>query len=168
VTPSLVLIVSLFSIVLMVVSDVMRAAGVTARRPCSPNRRRTRSPPKGGLLGMDKEMTLPSHECRDKFCKTRRHTLSLCTGSAVVRRVGAEPSGWLQRRPLAQYSRLVFSVLDGLRAGGYRVGACRPRDLQSLRAARGITRPLRRHAGDCLCRHLRDVADMAVLNNAHE
>jgi hypothetical protein len=114
-------------------------------------------------------MTLPCHEYRDKFSGTSRRVLPLSTGgSVVVRGVDAELTGWLRRRALAQYSRLVFSVLDGLRAGGYCVGTRSPRHFQGLRAARGTTRPLRRHAGDCLCRHLRDVADMAILKNEYE
>src|SRR5580704_10319689 len=115
---------------------------------------------------MDKPMTLPSYEYRDQFCGTRRRALSLSAGGSVVARgPDAGFTEWLRRRALAQYSRLVFSVLDGLRAGGYRVGTCSARNIQGLGNARGTTRPLRRHAGDCLCRHLRDVADMAVLKN---
>ncbi len=127
------------------------------------------APPKGGLLAMDKPTTLPSHEYRDKFSGTRRRVPPLSAGrSLVVRGLDAGFTGWLRGRALAQYSRLVFSVLDGLRAGGYCVGTRSPRNFQGLRNARGTTRPLGRHAGDWLCRHLRDVADMAGLNNAHE
>jgi hypothetical protein len=127
------------------------------------------APPKGGLLAVDKPMTLPSHEYRDKFGGTRQRVPRLSAGgSVVVRGADAGFTGWLRRRALAQYFRLVFSVLDGLRAGGHCVGARSPRNLQGFGAARGITRPLRRHAGDCLCRHLRDVADMAGLSNANE
>jgi hypothetical protein len=118
---------------------------------------------------MDKPMTLSSHEYRDKFSGTRRRVLPLSAGSsAVVHGAAAGSAGWLRRRALAQYSRLVFSVLDGLRAGGSCVGARRPRNFQGLRNARGTTRPLGRHAGDWLCKHLRDVADLAVLKNAYE
>jgi hypothetical protein len=118
---------------------------------------------------MAKPMTLLSHEYRDKFSGTRRRVPALSgRGSAVVRGAAAGFTGWLRRRALAQYSRLVFSVLDGLRAGGSCVGARRPRSFQGLRNARGATRPLGRHAGDWLCRHLRDVAAMAVLRNDHE
>ncbi len=118
---------------------------------------------------MDKPMTLPSHEYRDKFSGTRQRVLPLsASGSVVVRGAGAGFIGWLRWRALAQYSRLVFSVLDGMRAGGYCVGTRSPRNFQGLRNARGTTRPLRRHASDCLCRHLRDVVDLAVLKNAHE
>ena len=113
---------------------------------------------------MDKPMTLPSHEYRDKFSGTRRRVLPLSAGgSVVVRGADAGFTGWLRRRALAQYSRIVFSILDGLRAGGSCVGAGRPRNFQGLRNARGTTRPLSRHAGDWLCRHLRDVVDLAVL-----
>jgi hypothetical protein len=118
---------------------------------------------------MDKPMTLPSHEYRDKFSGTRRRVPALCAGgSAVVRGAAAGSTGRLRRRALAQYSRLVFSVLDGLRAGGSCVGARCPRNFQGLRNARGTTRALGRHAGDWLCRHLRDVVDLAVVNNAYE
>ena len=118
---------------------------------------------------MDKPMTLSSHEYRDKFSGTRRRVLPPSAGgSAVVRGAGAGFIGWLRRRALAQYSRLVFSVLDGLRAGGYCVRTRSPRNFQGLGAARGTTRPLRRHGSDYLCRHLRDVAVMAGLNNAYE
>jgi hypothetical protein len=118
---------------------------------------------------MDKPMTLPTYEYRDKFSGTRRRVLPLSAGgSAVVRGAGSVFTGWLRRRALAQYSRLVFSVLDGLRAGGYCVGARSPRNFQGLRNARRTARPLGRHAGDCLCGHLRDVVDLAVLKNAHE
>jgi hypothetical protein len=113
-------------------------------------------------------MTLPSHEYRDKFPGTGRGLPHSAGGSLVVHGADTGFTGWLRRRALAQYSRLVFSVLDGLRAGGYRVGTRSPRNSQGLGAARGTTRPLRRHASDCLCRHLRDVADMAVLKNAYE
>jgi hypothetical protein len=118
---------------------------------------------------MDKPMTLPVHEYRDKFCGTRRRVPPLSAGgSAVVRSADAGPTGWLRRRALAQYSRLVFSVLDGLRAGGFCVGTRSPRNFQGVGAARGTARSLGRHASDWLCRHLRDVADMAVLKNAYE
>src|SRR5260221_12679999 len=118
---------------------------------------------------MGKPMTLPSYEYRDKFSGTRRRVPPLSAGgSAVVRGADAGFSGWLRRRALAQYSRLVFSVLDGLRAGGSRVGARRPRYFQGLRNARGTPRPLGRHAGDWLCRHLRAVVDMAGLNNVYK
>jgi hypothetical protein len=114
-------------------------------------------------------MTLPSYEYRDKFSGTRRRVLPFSAGgSAVVRGADAGFAGWLRRRALAQYSRLVFSILDGLRAAGSCIGTRRPRNFQGLRNARGITRPLGRDAGDRLRRHLRDVADMAVLNNAYE
>jgi hypothetical protein len=127
------------------------------------------APPKGGLLRMDKPMTLPSYEYRDKFSGTRRRVLPLSAGgSAIVRGADAGFTGWLRRCALAQYSRLVFSILDGLRAAGSCVGTRSPRNFQGLRNARGITRPLGRHASDRLRGHLRDVADMAVLNNAHE
>jgi hypothetical protein len=118
---------------------------------------------------MDKPTTLPSHEYRYKFSGTGRRAVPLCAGgSVVVRSAAAESTGRLRRRALAQYSRLVFSFLDGLRAGGSCVGARRPRSFQGLRNARGTTRPLSRHASDWLCRHLRDVADMAVLKNDYE
>jgi hypothetical protein len=119
---------------------------------------------------MDKPMTLSSHGYRDKFSGTRRRVLPLSAGGSVVARGGADAgfTGWLRRRALAQHSRLVFSILDGLRAGGSCVGARRPRNFQGFRNARGTTRPLGRHAGDWLCRHLRDVVDLAVLKNAYE
>jgi hypothetical protein len=127
------------------------------------------APPKGGLLAADKPMTLPSYEYRDKFSGTRRRVRPLsAAGSVMVRGLDAWFIGWLRRRALAQYSRLVLSVLDGMRTGGYCVGTRSPRRSQGFGAARGTTCPLRRHAGDCLCRHLRNVADMAVLSNAHE
>jgi len=114
-------------------------------------------------------MTLSSHEYRDKFSGTRRRALPLsASGSVVVRGADAGFTGWLRRGALAQYSRLVFSVLDGLRAGGYCVGTRSPRAFQSLGAARGTTHPLRRHDSDSLCGHLRDVVDLVVLTNAHE
>jgi hypothetical protein len=118
---------------------------------------------------MDKPMTLPSHEYRDQFSGTGRRALPLSAGDSVV--VRGTDTGFAERlrwRPLTQYSRLVFPVLDGLRAGGYCVGTHSTRNFKSLGAARGTTRPLRRHAGDCLCGHLRDVADMAVMSNTHE
>jgi hypothetical protein len=118
---------------------------------------------------MAKPMTLLSYEYRDRYCGRRRRVPSLSTGRAtVVLGAGAGFTGWLRRRALTQYSRLVFSVMDGLRAGGYCVGARSPRSFQGIGAARGTTRPLRRHARDCLCRDLCDVADMAILRNAHE
>jgi hypothetical protein len=118
---------------------------------------------------MVKPTTLSSHEYRDEFPATRRPVLPLSGGgSVVVRDAALGFTRWLRRRALAQYSRLVFSVLDGLRAGGSCVGTCSPRNFQGLRAARGTTRPLSRHASDWLCRHLRDVADMAILRNSHE
>src|SRR5258707_2876496 len=114
---------------------------------------------------MDKPMTLSSHEYRDKFSGTRRRVLPLSAGgSLVVRGADAEFTRWLRRGAFAQYSRLVFSVLDGLRAGGSCVGARRPRNFQGLGNARGTPRPRGRDAGDWLCRHLRDVVDLAVLN----
>jgi hypothetical protein len=115
-----------------------------------------------------KPLTLPSYEYRDKFRGTGRVLPLSVSGSVVVRGADAGATGWLRRRALAQYSGLIFSVMDGLRAGRYCLGNRRPRNLQSLGTSRGVARPIRRHAGDCLRRHLRDVADMAVLNNAHE
>jgi hypothetical protein len=118
---------------------------------------------------MDKPMTLPTYEYRDQFSGTRRRLLPLSAGgSAVVRGADAGFTKWLRRRALAQYSGLVFSVLDGLCAGGSCVGTRSPRHFQGLGNARGTTRPLGRHAGDWLCRHLRDVVDLAVLKNAYE
>jgi hypothetical protein len=120
------------------------------------------APPLGGLLAMAKPMTLPSYEYRDEG--TRRRVLPLsAVGSVVVLGPAAGSTGWLRRLALAQYSRLVFSVLDGLRAGGSCVGTRSPRSFQGLRNARGTTRPLSRHGSDWLCRNLRDVADLAVL-----
>ena len=117
---------------------------------------------------MAKPMTLPSHECRDKFSGTGR-ALPPCAGvPAVVRGAAARLTGRLRRCAVAQYSGLVFSVLDGLRVGGNRLGTHGPRNFQGVRAARRAPRALRRHGGDYLCRHVRDVADMAVLSNAHE
>jgi hypothetical protein len=89
-------------------------------------------------------------------------------GSVVVRGLNAGFVGRLQWRAFAQYSWLVFSVLDGLRARGGRAGTRRPRHFQGHGTYAGITRPLRRHASDRLCRHLRDVAALAVMNVAHE
>jgi hypothetical protein len=117
---------------------------------------------------MHKPMTLPSHEYRDKFPRTGGGLPHPVGGSVVVRGTDTGFTGWLRRGALAKYSRLVLSVLDGLRAAGYCVGTCRPRNFQGLGAARGATRPLRRHAGDCLCRDLHDVADMAILSSAYE
>jgi hypothetical protein len=87
------------------------------------------APPKGGLLATDKPMTLPSHEYRDEFSGARRLVPPLCAGGPVVVR-GADTGliGWLRRSALAQYLGLVFSVLDGLRAGGYCIGARSPRN----------------------------------------
>jgi hypothetical protein len=117
---------------------------------------------------MDKPMTLPTHECRDKFFRTRR-VLPPCAGvPAVVHGAAARITGRLRRCAVAQYSRLVFSVLDGLRVGGHCLGNRSPRNFQSLGPARGDPRALRRDGGDYLCRHVRDVADMAVLRNADE
>ena len=118
---------------------------------------------------MEKAMTLRSHEYRDKFSGTRERVLPLSVGgSVVVRGTGAGFTEWLRRRALPEYSRLVFSVLDGLRAGGSCVGTRSPRNFQGLGNARGTTRPLGRHASDWLCRHLRDVVDLAVLKNGYE
>jgi hypothetical protein len=109
-------------------------------------------------------MTLAPYEYRDKFSGTGRALPHFAAGSVVVRGVPARVTGWLRRRAITQYSGLVFPLLDGLRASGYCLGTRSPRHFQGLRNTRGTTRPLRRHAGDCLCRHVRDVADMAVLN----
>jgi hypothetical protein len=116
---------------------------------------------------MDKPMTLHSHEYRDKFSGTGRRILS-ADDSLLVRGADVGFAEWLRRRALAQYSGLVFPILDGLRAGRYCIGTGSPRNFRGLRNARGTARPLRRHAGDCLCRHLRDMVDMAVLNNGCE
>jgi hypothetical protein len=86
------------------------------------------APPKGGLLAADKPMTLPSHEYRDKFPETGRGLPHSDGGSVVVRSAAAGFTGRLRRRALAQYTRFVFSVLDGLRAGGYCVGTRGPRN----------------------------------------
>jgi len=58
--------------------------------------------------------------------------------------------------------------MDALRAGGNCTGFRGPRHFQGLGNTRGTTRPIRRDAVDCLCRQLRDVADMAVLKHTHE
>jgi hypothetical protein len=123
----------------------------------------------GGLLAMDKPMTLPAHENRDKFCGPGRRRLPIAVGgSVVVRGADAVFTGWLRRRALAQYSRLLFSVLDDLRSGGHCVDACGPRNFQSVGAARGATRPVCRYGSDRLRRHVRDVADLAILKNVYE
>ena len=82
--------------------------------------------------------------------------------------ITARLAGWLRRRTVAQYSRLVFSVLDGLRAGGPCVGARRAGNFQGLRNARRAARPLGRHVINWLRRHLRHVVDLAVLMNTYE
>jgi hypothetical protein len=118
---------------------------------------------------MDKPMTLPSYEYGDKYSGAGRRVLPLFAGgSAVVRSADAWVAGRVRRGALAQYSRLVFSILDGLRAGRYRLGTGSPICAQGLGNARGTTRPLPRHPGACLCGQLRDVADMAVLNDTYE
>jgi hypothetical protein len=91
------------------------------------------APPKGGLLAAYKAMTLRSYVYRDRFCGTGRCVSPLAVGgSVVVRGTDAGAAGWLRRRALAQYSRLVFSVMDGLRACGYCVGTRSPRSFQDL------------------------------------
>lgn len=118
---------------------------------------------------MGKPMTLPSHEDCYKFSGSgRRVPPPSAGGSFVVRRADSGPAGWLRRRAVTEYSGLVFSVLDGLRVGGYCVRPRSPRGFQGFRNARGTTRPLRRHGGDSLCRQFRDVVDLAVLKNTHE
>ena len=120
-------------------------------------------------MAAEKPMTLPSHEYRDRFSDTRRLVPPLSAGGSLVARgPDAGFTGRLRRRALAQYSRVVFSVLDGLRAGGSCVGTRSPSNFQGLRNARGATRPRRGHAGNWLCRHLRDVVDLAFLNNVYE
>jgi hypothetical protein len=116
---------------------------------------------------MNKPMTLPYNEYRDKFSEVGRAPPHCTDGSVMGRGTDAESAGRLRRRALAQYSGLVFPVLDGLRAGRNCAGTRGPRNFQGLGTARGATRPLRRHAGDCLCGHLRNVADMAVMRKTH-
>jgi hypothetical protein len=86
---------------------------------------------------MDKRPTLSLHEYRDEFSGARRRALPLSPGLVVM---GPGPNagctGRLQRRALTQYSRLVFSVLDGLRAGRYCVGTRGARNFQGHGAAR--------------------------------
>ena len=108
-------------------------------------------------------MTLAPYEYRDKFSGTGRALPHFAAGSVVVRGVPARVTGWLRRRAITQYSGLVFPLLDGLRASGYCLGTRSPRHFQGLGNARGTTRPIGRHGSDWLCRHLRDVADLAVL-----
>src|SRR5580700_4250430 len=79
------------------------------------------APPKGGLLAVHKPMKLPGDERRNSF-GPKSAPLLCAGGEIVVCGVPAGFTGWLLRRALAQYSRLVFSVLDGLRAGGHLVG----------------------------------------------
>ena len=120
-------------------------------------------------MAVEKPMTLRSHEYRDKFSGTRRLVLSLLAGgSLVVHGADAGFTRWLRRGAVAQYSRIVFSVLDGLRAGGSCVGTRSPRNFQGVGNTRGTTRPLGRHVSDRLCRHLRDVVDLAVLKSTYE
>jgi hypothetical protein len=136
---------------------------IHASEPC-----RSRSPKGGAAAGAQTDDT-GAYEYRDKFSGARRRVLPLsAAGSLVVRGPDLKFTGRLRRRALAQYSRFVFSVLDGLRAGGSCLGARSPRNFQDLRNTRGTTRPLGRHAGDWLCGHFRDVADMAGLNNVYE
>jgi hypothetical protein len=127
------------------------------------------APPKGGQPTGTKSTTLLSHENRDQFSGTKQRVPPTEDSSSVmVRGANAEFTQWLRRRALAQYSWLLFSVLDGLRAVGSCVGIRRPRNFQGLRNARRASRPLPRHSCDRLYRHFRNVVDMAVLNNAHE
>src|SRR5579863_1247289 len=87
------------------------------------------APPKGGLLAVDKPVTLASYEYRYTVSGTRRRVLPPSAGGSVlVRGADARVTGRLRRRALAQYSRLVFSVLDGLRVGGYCLGTRSPRN----------------------------------------
>jgi hypothetical protein len=118
---------------------------------------------------MDKPMTLASHEYRDKYSRASRRVLSLSAGgSVVVRSADAGSAGWLRRRALTQYSGLLFSVLDGLRAGGSRIGTRSPRSFKGLGNVGGTASPIGRYGSDWLCRHLCDVADMAGLSNLYE
>jgi hypothetical protein len=118
---------------------------------------------------MNKPMTLASYEYWDKISRAWRRVLWLSAGdSVVVCDADAESVGKLRRRALAQYSRLVFSILDGLRAGGSRVGTRSPRNFQGHRNFKGVTRPLGRNGSDWLCRHLYPVVDMAGLINFYE
>jgi hypothetical protein len=125
------------------------------------------APPKGGLLAVHKPMKLPGDERRNSF-GPKSAPLLCAGGEIVVCGVPAGFTGWLLRRALAQYSRLVFSVLDGLRAGGHLVGTSGARIAKGHRNTQRNTRPLRRHPGDCLCRHFRHVAVMAVVSDARE
>jgi hypothetical protein len=53
-------------------------------------------PPNGGLLAMDKRMTLPSYEYLDKCCGTRARALPpFAAASVVVRGADAGFTGWL-------------------------------------------------------------------------
>lgn len=126
-------------------------------------------PPKGGLPLMDKHKTLPQHGYRDELPTTMRPRLPPDHGGSLVLPVADfELARRLRWRPLSQYFRFVFSLLDGMRVGGYRLGIRGARHIQGVGAARGIARPFCRHVGDCLRSYLRDVVDMAVLSRAHE
>jgi len=84
------------------------------------------APPKGGLLAVGKPMKLPGDERHGNLFGPRP-VPALCASSEVVGcGVDAGLTQWLLRRALAQHSWLVFSVLDGLRVGGYRVGTRGP------------------------------------------
>jgi hypothetical protein len=53
-------------------------------------------PPKGGLLAIDKQMTLLTHEYRDNFCEAGRRVLPLAgVGSVVVRGAASGFTGGL-------------------------------------------------------------------------
>jgi hypothetical protein len=108
-------------------------------------------------------MTLPSHEYRDELPGTGC-VPELFAGTLVVLWGLVGSARRLRRRALAQYSRLLFSILDGLCVGGHRVGARSPRNFQGHWTSRGTTRPFRRQSRNCLRRHLCDLVDLAVLN----
>jgi hypothetical protein len=71
-------------------------------------------------------------------------------------------------RPWCAASAL--SLLDGCNGAPSRniLGSYFPSWMVCALVGIALALPLRRHAGNRLRGHLRDVADMAVLNNAHE
>jgi hypothetical protein len=111
------------------------------------------APPKGGLLAMVKPMTLPFHEYRD---------------SVVACGTPARLAERLRRRAFAQHFGFIFSVLDGVRAGGPCLGTRSPRHFQGIRHTRGTSHPIARHGRNRMRRHVLDVVDLAIMKNTHE
>ncbi len=158
---------------------------------------RAGSPPKGGLPATAEPMRLPSYDYRHEFRGRKGggappsagQILQDHVGLASVTSIPRSRSGHLASAWAGRFNggALMLGLLGGCDGAPSRniLGSyfpswmvCALAGIALALIARAIfkasglldgnTRPVRRHVGDCICKHFRAMAHMAVLKNDHE